>query len=219
MKEWFDEYEGSTTVVMGISCVAMDMVHKCYLEGQTIKWSFYHDSTEELLVYFEGSGFDKEFEIKLMDIDTDTLEIPEMDYEVDMILNSHDWAKIIGQMDKFGDKTEIEMGVDEDNTVFIRTDGDMGKSTAKIKQEQLQEFAIEENIEIKIEFSTKFLLLMSEFESLNSVSNLHFSRDLPMKMCLNLDHWMEEENEEEEIKSYIKFYLAPCVNDDVEEYE
>ena len=35
-------------------------------------------------------------------------------------------------------------------------------------------------------------------------------------MCLSLDHWMEEDDEKEEINSYIKFYLAPCVGDDDE---
>ncbi len=219
-KEWFDKYEGTVTVVMGLSCVAMEIVHKCHLEGQNIKWSFYHDSTEELLVYFEGSGFDTEFEIKLLDIDTPTLNIPEMEYDADLVLNSHDWGKIIGQMEKFGDKTEIEMGVDDENTIFIRTNGDMGKSTAKIKQDQLQEFAIEENTQIKIEFGTKFLLLMSEFSSLNTICNLHFQKNFPMKMSLSLDHWMDdEEEEEEEIKSFLKFYLAPCINEDEDEID
>lgn len=85
-----------------------------------------------------------------------------------------------------------------------------------IKQEQVDEFAIEEGEKIEIEFSTKFLLLMSEFSSLNAISNLHFSSNYPMKMCLSLDHWMEEDDEKEEINSYIKFYLAPCVGDDDE---
>ena len=62
---------------------------------------------EDLLVYFEGSGFDKEFEVKLMDIDTEQLEIPEIDYNVDMSINSQDWSKIMSQMNTFGEKTRI----------------------------------------------------------------------------------------------------------------
>ena len=88
------------------------------------------------------------------------------------------------------------------------------KQEAELKIVNLLEEQLNQKIEI--EFSTKFLLLMSEFSSLNSTSNLHFSSDYPMKMCLSLDHWMEEDDENEEINSYIKFYLAPCVGDDDE---
>jgi len=214
--DWFDEYECSRTSIMGVNCSILATVHNCIIEGQKIKWSYYHDSTEELLVYFEGSGFDKEFEVKLMDIDTEQLEIPEIDYNVDMSINSQDWSKIMSQMNTFGEKTRISLGTDEEQNIYIKTNGDIGKMQVTIKQEQVDEFAIEEGEKIEIEFSTKFLLLMSEFSSLNAISNLHFSSNYPMKMCLSLDHWMEEDDEKEEINSYIKFYLAPCVGDDDE---
>ena len=43
---------------MGVNCSVLATVHNCIIEGQKIKWSYYHDNTA-LLVYFEGSGFDK----------------------------------------------------------------------------------------------------------------------------------------------------------------
>ena len=62
------------------------------------------------------------------------------------------------------------------------------------KQEQVDEFAIEEGEKIEIEFSTKFLLLMSEFSSLNAISNLHlFTINYRNEvMCLSLENWMEK---------------------------
>ena len=82
--------------------------------------SYYHDSKEDSLVYFEGSGFDKEFEVKLMDIDTEQLETPEIDYNVDMCINSQDWSKIMSQMNTFERKTRISLGTDEEQNIYIK---------------------------------------------------------------------------------------------------
>jgi len=213
-KEWFDFYECSQPSVMGVNCTVLSKVHSCLVEGQHIRWSYYHDSSDDLIVYFEGSGFDKEFEIKLMDIDSEQLTIPELEYDVDITLNSQDWSKIMTQMNNFGEKTQIILGSDEEQNIFIKTNGDMGKMQVKIPQDQLQKFAIEDKVKIEIEFSTKFLLVMSEFSSLNSESHLHFSKDFPMKMLLSLDHWIDEDDDDDTINSYIKFYLAPCIGDD-----
>ena len=47
----------------------------------------------------------------------------------------------------------------------------------RITQDQLQEFAIEEDLKINIAFSTKYLLMMADYSSLNSITNIHLSKD------------------------------------------
>ena len=49
---------------------------------------------------------------------------------------------------------------------------------------------------------------------------LHFIKDNPMCMIFNLDDWKtdedwekEEEEEEKKPKNYVRFYLAPSIDD------
>ena len=192
------------------------MINQNKINNINLQYGVYSRSARDKNLDFEilQEDFDKEFEIKLMDIDSEQLTIPELEYDVDITLNSQDWSKIMTQMNNFGEKTQIILGSDEEQNIFIKTNGDMGKMQVKIPQDQLQEFAIEDKVKIEIEFSTKFLLVMSEFSSLNSESHLHFSKDFPMKMLLSLDHWIDEDDDDDTINSYIKFYLAPCIGDD-----
>ena len=49
---------------------------------------------------------------------------------------------------------------------------------------------------------------MCSFSRINSSINLHFSQDTPMKMQYNMD-----DNDEENCVNYIRFFLAPKIED------
>ena len=96
---------------------------KCYQDGQTIKISLFEESSERLLIYFEGNGHDKEFQIKMMDIDSQQLEIPEMETLADVTMNSVEFTKIVLQLKYFGEYVKIDMG--EDDNIYMQTAGDV----------------------------------------------------------------------------------------------
>jgi len=212
MSEWFTSYECSVDVVMGVHCEVIGNILNCLADGQIMKWSYMHDSSEKLLIYFENCGMDKMFEVKLMDIDEEQLGIPDMEYEVDIKLNSIGFEKIMNQLNMFGEALEIECGKDEN--VYMRTDGDAGKMQVIMKEGDIIEYAYDDEMKLTISFSLKYLAMFSKFSKLNSICSLHMSRDQPLKMMYGLDSWMEEgEESDNETLNYFRFYLAPKMNE------
>ena len=142
-KDWFDESKGNLKdKIVGIHCEILANVMKCYQDGQTIKISLFEESSEKLLIYFEGNGHDKEFQIKMMDIDSQQLEIPEMETLADVTMNSTEFTRIILQLKYFGEYVKIDMG--EDDNIYMETSGDVGNMKVRIKEKDIEEYALEE---------------------------------------------------------------------------
>ena len=123
---WFDNVKLSDKEeIIGLNCESLYKVFKCIESGQHIKISYLENSTHELLIYFEGKGHDKMFEISLMDIDTEQLEIPDKEYSADIIMNSIDFSHTLSQMVNFGDELEFKLGYDD--YIYVKTSGELGK--------------------------------------------------------------------------------------------
>ena len=52
--------------------------------------------------------FDKSFEVPLVDIDSELLQIPETEYPAEFSMPSISFASLIGQLKQFGDNLTIE---------------------------------------------------------------------------------------------------------------
>jgi proliferating cell nuclear antigen PCNA len=218
-RDWFDNSKGNLdNKLVGIHCEILANVMKCYQEGQSIKISLYEESTEELIIYFEGKGHDKEFKIKMMDIDSAQLEIPEIETVADLTINSVEFTKIILQLKYFGEYVKISMG--HDDNIYMETSGDVGNMKVRIKEEDIEEYGLEEGETYTGSFMLGCLQSFCSFLKLNEIMTLHFIKDNPMCMIFNLDDWKtdedwekEEEEEEKKPKNYVRFYLAPSIDD------
>jgi hypothetical protein len=51
--------------------------------------------------------FDKNFEIPLMDIECELLEIPDVDYDAELVIQSASFANTVSQLKQFGDIMDI----------------------------------------------------------------------------------------------------------------
>lgn len=207
--EWFDNVKLSDKEeIIGLNCESLYKVFKCIEIGQHIKITYLEDSTHELLVYFEGKGHDKMFEISLMDIEAEQLEIPEKDYSADIIMNSADFSHTLSQMVHFGDELEFKLGFDD--YIYVKTSGELGTMQVRIKEENITEYALEENFKIVIKYGIKFIEKVCNFSKLNQNINLHISNNLPIKIQYNLSNWKEKHDEDDYTDdNYFKIYLAP----------
>ena len=118
----------------------------------------------------------------------------------------------MNQLNMFGESLEIECG--KDDNVYMRTDGDAGKMQVRMKEDDIIEYAYDDEIELTIRFSLRYLAMFSKFSKLNSTCSLNMSRNQPIKMVYGLDSWMEDEEEDQsEVQNYLRFYLAPKVDE------
>jgi hypothetical protein len=58
-----------------------------------------------------------------------------------------------------------------------------------------------------------YFVKMVAFSKLNAVTKIHFGTEYPMKLQFDLDFPMDEDNEDDEVQNYIRFFLAPKIVD------
>ena len=83
-----------------------------------------------------------------------------------------------------------------------------------MKEADIIEYAYDDEVQLNIEFSTKYMVMFSKFAKLNSACCLHLSRNQPLKLVYDLNSWMETDDEDKEVVNYIRFYLAPQMGDE-----
>lgn len=101
--------------------------------------------------------------MRLITIDMDQVEIPEKEYEADIIINSDQFAALITQLGIFGEEIRINCNME---TINISSKGDHGRMTVSIKDDDITEYAIEENEIIDLLFDLKFIQNICAFSKL-----------------------------------------------------
>ena len=75
------------------------------------------------------------------------VDIPTVEYSADIIIQAKSFADYINELNIFGDNLMICC---DGNNVTLETSGDNGKMKLIIAEDYLEEYAIEEDIELKI---------------------------------------------------------------------
>ena len=115
-KDWFDEYDVKEEIEVGVAAVLFCKMIECLKEDQKIILHM-EDDDDKLSVDLIGEkGINKYFEIPLIDVDIEKVEIPETEYDADIELKSELFTELVGQMSLFHDVINIKC--DEENVVF-----------------------------------------------------------------------------------------------------
>lgn len=205
-KLWFDEYEmKDCSVTMGIQANVLFKVLNSRDKDQIIHLEYEKDS-DKLYIHFTSENkqsFDKHFEINLIDLDVELLEIPAFDSNTDISVPSSYFAGIITQLQIFGDTIEFQCS--EEKVQLISHSVESGKMKVDIKVDELTEYSISESEEVmKISFSLSRIHNICSYHKLSREVDIILTHDYPMKIIYKLD---EEE-------ACMTFYLAPKIGDD-----
>ena len=220
--EWFDGYSCTEPCIMGVHCEMLFKIISCIKEGQHIDMKFDpNNSGDKLIIDLLGNSYDKSFELTLVNIEEDMVELPEKEYTADIRFVSKDFAKLVNQLSIFGDKLKISCGDD----IVLNSENEFGKVDITVKEDDIIEYMMEEGAETESEFGIKFIHMITKFSNLNKELSIHMSNDFPLKLCYNLDDWKEdgedkedenpedEDEDESSPKNYMSFYLAPLLED------
>lgn len=206
---WFDTYENTlgSTVKIGISAPILHRILNSREKSQQTNIVYTQSDEDRLFVHFTGvnkSEFDKHFELPLMDIDSEILEIPDMDYDVEFSLLSSNFANIINQLKMFGDDLEIQCS--EEKIMLASKSKEHGKMYVEIKIDDLTTYAINEGETININFSLTYLHNICLYNKLSKEMDIKICRNSPLKVIYNLP---------EDAK--LIFFLAPRMPDEDDE--
>ena len=213
--DWFTSYDVDEKVVLGINCELIAKVLHCLNNNQII--SIEHDSKKDKLkiklIPREGEKcMLKEFHIPLFDLDSQLMEIPDADYTADLEMDSQEFYQLVDEMSIFGDKLEVNCTGEK---VKFTGKGNLGDMTALIKEDDILMYAVEEDANMSVEYRMSYLKTFTCFSRINSVVKLHMSENLPMKIQYDMDDDVVDEDEDDEVvaNNFVRFFLAPVVED------
>ena len=203
--EAFDQYRCDTNISLGVNTTNLskllkssgneDIVTlKCEEEGDTLMMNFECPKQDRI----------SEFGLKLMDIDAETLGLPETEYKCNVTMPAAEFQRIIRDLGVLGDSCKIS--VDKEGITFSG-EGDLGKGSIKLKQNtsadnEEEAVTIEMQEPVELNFALRYLNLFTKATSLGPNVILSMSPDIPILVEYPIDSY-----------GYIRYYLAPKIDD------
>ena len=151
-RDWFDKYTIKEDEVLGINSEILFKVIDCWKDGQEI--TIYTKGIDNnLFIDFNGEKqVTKKFQLPLIDIDSDVMDIPEKDYDVDLMLKSNDFKELISELSIFNSNIVFNCNSDEEK-VIIEANGGMGAMQVEIKDDDILELAISEDLDLSVTYA------------------------------------------------------------------
>ncbi len=207
--EWFESYTCEETVTIGVSTSILYRVLNTGDENQLLFLNFEKDD-DKLGVSFknlkqEHKYFPKEFEIPLIDLEVDTLHVPECDYDMVSKLPIKSFSSIVDQLCIFGDNMTVE--INDSPLMKFSSDGHEGKLCVNMVEDDKEftdEFSVTCDVDIKLQYSLKYIQMFSSFSKVNKDVTIKMSENTPMEVYFQLEN---SDN------SFVRFFLAPRIDD------
>jgi len=204
--EGFESYECGRSLSIGLNLGSLTKILKCAQNEDSIVLNSI-EGNDALKLTFESQKNDKlaEFELKLMQIDGESLGIPEADYSSEIKMPSAEFQRICRDLTVLGDTVTISTSSEG---VKFSVAGDMGSGSIHLKGSQASVDS-EEAVVVKVEeensltFALRYLNLFSKGSSLASKVSLSLSTKIPLRVEYNLGDL-----------GYLRFYLAPKIDDE-----
>jgi proliferating cell nuclear antigen PCNA len=207
--KWFDSYtiDDGNNLCLGINSTILFRILNTYETGQTMNIKYDSENSDKLEIHFTNSGdgvknvFDKHFELPLMDIENDIMEIPEFESQADILIPSVKFANIINQLKQFGDTMELECS--EEKIMLAASTLESGKMYVEIKFDDLQSYSIAEGQELRLSFGLAFLHNICNYSKIAKNIELRITENYPMKITYELGD-----------DAKVTYYLAPKLSED-----
>jgi proliferating cell nuclear antigen len=220
---WFSEYECNENLTLGVhvGILAKILASKDKSQILTIVYNGENNS-DNLEIHFtssiivEATTIDKEvnkktkitdvkiydthFEIPLVDIESEQIEIPPIDYAAEFSLSSLNFSNIVSQLKLFGDTMDIECS--EEKIILYSRGVENGKMSVEIDIDDLTEFSINEGQQLCLSFALNYLHNICAFHKLAKEIELKVCNDYPLCAAYSLGD-----------NATLRFYLAPKISE------
>ncbi|CAN6308226.1 unnamed protein product [Urochloa humidicola] len=196
--EGFEHYRCDRNLSMGMNLNNMAKMLRCAGNDDiiTIKAD---DGSDTVTFMFESPKQDKiaDFEMKLMDIDSEHLGIPDSEYQAIVRMPSAEFMRICKDLSSIGDTVVISMTKEG---VKFSTSGEIGSANIVCRQNQTVDKPEEATI---IEMQEPVSLTFTKASSLSEQVTISLSSELPVVVEYKIAEM-----------GYIRFYLAPKIEED-----
>jgi proliferating cell nuclear antigen len=173
------------------------------------------DSGDNVAFMFESPKQTRisHFSLKLMDIDSEHLGIPDTDYKCIVKMPSSEFQRICREINIIGDTVKISASK---QGVKFSVSGDMGTGSIICKQnptvdEEDDAISIKIEDEVSLTFSLHYLNSFSKATPLSGFVTLSMSDDVPLVVEYKIGAASD--------MGHLRFYLAPKIEEEEEEEE
>ncbi|KAJ4838629.1 hypothetical protein Tsubulata_027255 [Turnera subulata] len=207
--EGFELYRCDRNISMGMNLGNMAKMLRCAGNDDiiTIKAD---DGSDTVTFMFESPTQDKisDFEMKLMDIDSEHLGIPDAEYQAIVRMPSAEFAKICKDLATIGDTVVISVTKEG---VKFSTRGDTASANVVLRQNTTVDkpedaTVIEMTEPVSLTFALRYMNSFTKATPLSGTVTISLSSELPVVVEYKVAEM-----------GYIRFYLAPKIEEDEDE--
>jgi proliferating cell nuclear antigen len=203
----FEPYRCDRNLTLGMNCGTMSKILKCAGNDESITLRS-EDNADSVTFVYEKPNQERisKFEMKVMDIESEHLGIPEQDYDAVISLPSSEFTRICRDLSQFGDTVTIACTKDG---IRFSCEGDTGKGSITLRQNKASEDKDDDDVTIELNeavtqtYAMRFLILFSKGQSLSKRVKLSICNDVPLVAEYKMGDM-----------GYIRYFLAPKIDDD-----
>lgn len=164
----FDPYRCDRNITLGLNCTTMSKILKCAGNDESICLRA-EDNADNVTFVYEKPNQDRvsKFEMKLMDIDSEHLGIPDQNYDAVVRLPSAEFQRIVRDLSQFGDTVTIACTKDG---IRFSCSGEVGsgsitlRQTSSVDSKEEEEVSIELNEAVTQTYAMRFLILFGKVQ-------------------------------------------------------
>ncbi|WOG94009.1 hypothetical protein DCAR_0313299 [Daucus carota subsp. sativus] len=206
--EGFEHYRCDRNISMGMNLGNMAKMLRCAGNDDIVTMKA-DDDGDVITFMFESPTQDKisDFEMKLMDIDSEHLGIPESEYEAIVRMPSAEFARICKDLSTIGDTVVISVTKEG---VKFSTRGDIGtanivcrQNTSVDKPEDATIIEMQETVSLT--FALRYMNSFTKATPLANQVTISLSSELPVVVEYKIAEM-----------GYIRYYLAPKIEEEDE---
>jgi proliferating cell nuclear antigen len=203
--KWFSSYVIETATNISLDSTNFAIMMNYALKHNKMEIIFEDEVNPDKLFINLTNGkdvkdkYDHFFELGLIDVDEETLGIPDVEYDVDFTIDSKKFSELISELMVFGSNLNITCTED---VLEFNASGDTGKLKVNIPIDDLNEYAISEGETLDISYSLNHIGKMCLSTKLGSSVSISISTEFPMALKYDLGD-----------DSSVAFYIAPKITD------
>ncbi|EWM26272.1 hypothetical protein NSK_002771 [Nannochloropsis salina CCMP1776] len=203
----FDHYRCDRSISLGLNLANLGKILKCAGNDDVVTLKA-EDEPDTLTLMFESPNQERisDFELKLMDIETEHLGIPNEEYKCTISMPSGEFQRIVRDLAVIGETCIITCTKEG---VKFSVSGDLGNGNVTVRQSSAADGDEKDQVKIQMEepvtlnFALRYLGFFTKATPLGSTVKLHMSPDVPIVVEYPIDG----------IGS-ISYFLAPKIDED-----
>jgi len=203
----FERYRADRNISLGINLASMSKILKCASNDDSLTLKA-DDNANSVTFMFESANQSKlsDFELKLMEIESDVLGIPETEYKTVIKMPSSELQRICRDLTILGDTVVISATKEG---VKFSVNGELGNGNITLRHNTEVDAKPEESTTIEVQepvsltFALRYLNFFTKATALSSSVTLSMSKEVPLVVEYRI-----EDN------GYLRFYLAPKIEDE-----